>query len=1104
MSAPFVSQQLDAASYSAVVVEPALAVIRKLLLQDHPTNVIDYICERRSRILSEIEAAASSDPRVAAFPPDQSETSATAASPIDSTPAAPVSFPSVSSSSAAAVTAASAAVPTLLSPRLASAGGNSAALSTASGAGGKFDTFVMPCGKMEDFHKGVTSRIGFPHLEFEKTMEAEHTRLAGCDMRFTTRNYGITTTANAEWGVVVRGQAPPPEHMLHGRIMVSVEDKLCIINEQFAKKGLDVRLRREEVIAVILYTGPMYMMYNCVLARWSNPAAMWDTLRSGNNLFTTTLSVLVSAVQKLSTITVIPDGLKLYRGTGGLVYLPEHFSTPDDFNCRGMTEWGFMSCSADKEVAMGYSGAAEGRPHAMVLEIEPSFVDRGAVVSELSQYPHEKETLFLPMSYVAPSGQRRVEHSASGEVTVIPVRVSVNLKAERVEQLEEKKKSIHLTGFEFRVNELQQRLQRLIEEGGAEARLKKEKDLLGHLWKKAHSVEGYVEAQVKKVDAVLLRHRERAAADYSDDDVYRKLVSESLEAARMAESAVLWWLRDKGQAIYIIEDFSLHQCQRHFESFLRLECMRSGEAGAHRAAAVELCRSRNLLRVDVNERDENGMTGLIALAAWGGSADDVRLLVAAGADVEAVTEGGSNAIDFAAQQGHAEIVEALARAGADCNQVVTGDSTPLLICSGNGHLRCVEVLLKEGADVNKAKNDGSTPLFMASQNGHCDVVDALLRGGADVNKATKNGATPLFYASRNGHCDVVDALLLARADVTKARDDGSTPLCIASSYGHRDVVVLLSLGGADVNKAADDGVTPLYLASENGHCDVVDALLRGGADVNKATSNGVTPLYMASEKGHCEVVHVLLLAGADLTLATGSFTPYSVAFFNGNTDMMSIMESAAPEGAQQLAQQCARVEADHSAAIELHRTTGCVVVNRHRGRGCVTSDYVLQLQGFNTFVADVRLCGGCFYFELQVIELIGVVQFGFCTDGFEARRDNEGEGAGDDAWSWAVDGIRLQKWHEGPNCFGSEWAVGDVIGFAVDMRTAGAAVMRVSVNGSFGAPNGVAFSDMNAPFLSPAFSGYGRYRVNFGDRPFAHAPPEGEYTSVHEFHRQRQ
>jgi hypothetical protein len=166
-----------------------------------------------------------------------------------------------------------------------------------------------------------------------------------------------------------------------------------------------VRLRREEVIAVILYTGPMYVIYNSVLAQWKDdPANIYNTLRLGNNLFTTTLSVLVSAVQKLSTITVIRDGLKLYRGTGGLVYLPEHFSKPDDFNCRGMTDFGFMSCSADKEVAMGYSGAAEGRPHAMVLEIEPSCVDRGAVVSEFSQYPKEKETLFCPCRMLRRAG----------------------------------------------------------------------------------------------------------------------------------------------------------------------------------------------------------------------------------------------------------------------------------------------------------------------------------------------------------------------------------------------------------------------------------------------------------------------------------------------------------------------------------------------------------------------------------------------------------------------------------------------------------------------------------------------------------------------------
>jgi hypothetical protein len=863
MAVPVVSQQLDA-DYSAFVVEPALAVIRSLLLRDHPHNVGEYISQHHSRIYFAIEAApelASAQCGGAAAAtggPDRLEASADSVGASTSTrdaievagAAAPAYFPAKLSVSPASLAAASptAARPTPLSPRPGAAAvkrpslpqsqknGSSAKKSAAKpnvveeslvasssftphgascgtkepppGVAGKFDTFVMPCGKMEDFHKGVSSRIGFPHLEFEKTMEAEHCSMAGCDMSFTTRNYGITTTAKAEWGVVVRGEAPPPEHMAHGRIMVQVEDKLRRINEEFAKKSLETRLRREEVIAVVLYTGPMYMLYNCVLARWSNPTNLWDALRRGNNLFTTTLSVLVSAVQKLSSITVIPDGLKLYRGTGGLGYLPEHFSQPDEFNCRGMTEWGFMSCSEDKEVAMGYSGAAQGRPHAMVLEIESSVVDRGAVVSEFSQYPEEAETLFLPMSYVVQSGERRLERSGMGEVTVVPVRVSVNLKAERLEQLEEKKKTIHLTGFEFRVNEVRQRLQRLADEGGADARLKKDKTRQGLFWEKSHSVAGFLQAQVDKVQAVLFRHRARAAVDYSNDNIYRNLVSESLESVRMAESALLWWLRDEGQDIHIIEDRSLLECQRQYESFLKLRV----KCADHSSAVVELCRSRNLLRVDASERDESGETPLIALAARGGNADDVRLLVAARADVGAVDHMGRHAMYWAAQQGHAEVVEALARSGADCNQATTDGRTSLWICSSSGHLQCVEVLLKEGAEVNRADSDGATPLFMASQNGYCDIVGALLRNGVDVNRATSEGATSLHVAAQDGHCDVVAALLLGGADVDRADDDGGTPLFYACQNGHRAVMNELLHWGADANRAIKDEFRPRALS----------------------------------------------------------------------------------------------------------------------------------------------------------------------------------------------------------------------------------------------------------------------------------------------------
>lgn len=113
---------------------------------------------------------------------------------------------------------------------------------------------------------------------------------------------------------------------------------------------------------------------------------------------------------------------------------------------------------------------------------------------------------------------------------------------------------------------------------------------------------------------------------------------------------------------------------------------------------------------------------------------------------------------------------------------------------------------------------------------------------------------------------------------------------------------------------------------------------------------------------------------------------------------------------------------------------------------------------------------------------------------------------GDDRYSWAVDGTRLRKWSNGLSpAFGSEWAVGDVIGLKIDMRKQGAAVMSVSVNGNFNAPNGIAFDSIDGRYLSPAFSASsGQYRVNFGHRPFAHAPVDEDCCSVDAFYKQKQ
>lgn len=157
----------------------------------------------------------------------------------------------------------------------------------------------------------------------------------------------------------------------------------------------------------------MYMVYNCILAKFSKPSELFEVFRSGGNFYATTLTVLVSAVQKLSHHTPIPDDLILYRGTGGCVSLPSSFTEPDQYNCRGMTDWGFWSSTKDKKVALDFSGLRENKPRPMVLEFKPTVVDRGANVQEFSQYPGEQETLYLPCSYVQPHGRSHSERCAS-------------------------------------------------------------------------------------------------------------------------------------------------------------------------------------------------------------------------------------------------------------------------------------------------------------------------------------------------------------------------------------------------------------------------------------------------------------------------------------------------------------------------------------------------------------------------------------------------------------------------------------------------------------------------------------------------------------------
>lgn len=240
----------------------------------------------------------------------------------------------------------------------------------------------MACGGINDFHAGLSGRIGSPSLKFEAGMRAEHCFKGGHDFEFTTGNYKIKTTPEREWMQIVGDEnfvraAVPADEMLHGRVITDISELL--------KRPLAVQagLIKCEIIALSLYSGPLYEIYNCMLRRY--PLDRYKTLSGQGNTFSTTIFVLVSAIQKLSRQMFLPPSIRLYRGFNSLE-MPESFSKVDEkTGCCGYAEWGFMSTTANKNVAIQYSGAEQGKPRATVLCIRPSSVDRGASIAEFSQ-----------------------------------------------------------------------------------------------------------------------------------------------------------------------------------------------------------------------------------------------------------------------------------------------------------------------------------------------------------------------------------------------------------------------------------------------------------------------------------------------------------------------------------------------------------------------------------------------------------------------------------------------------------------------------------------------------------------------------------------------
>lgn len=116
------------------------------------------------------------------------------------------------------------------------------------------------------------------------------------------------------------------------------------------------------------------------------------------------------------------------------------------------------------------------------------------------------------------------------------------------------------------------------------------------------------------------------------------------------------------------------------------------------------------------------------------------------ADINAVIANATTPLMKASHHGDDRIVRLLIAAGAEVNaRNADGNNALWLACVGN-HLDTIDMLIEAGIDIDNRNDNGATALMYAASSGKAAVVERLLARGADVTPETLDGFSALDLA----------------------------------------------------------------------------------------------------------------------------------------------------------------------------------------------------------------------------------------------------------------------------------------------------------------------------------------------------------------------
>lgn len=147
------------------------------------------------------------------------------------------------------------------------------------------------------------------------------------------------------------------------------------------------------------------------------------------------------------------------------------------------------------------------------------------------------------------------------------------------------------------------------------------------------------------------------------------------------------------------------------------------------AALGYVDRLRERLRDDPATATALSTDGFTALhfAAFFGKAEAARILLEHGASVETYTRNAfaNHPLHAAAAGRHPEVCRVLLAAGADVNATQHGGFAPLHEAAQHGDAEMTELFLSAGADPSATTDDGKTPAEIAAAAGHIDLARRL-------------------------------------------------------------------------------------------------------------------------------------------------------------------------------------------------------------------------------------------------------------------------------------------------------------------------------------------------------------------------------------------